>query len=80
MTEGILLVDYSKENATVTGHYYAALSFQLREAFKEKRRGKVTCGIILHQDNAPVHMSKVAVAATRGSGFELLNHLPYCSQ
>ncbi|EYC23391.1 hypothetical protein Y032_0015g2624 [Ancylostoma ceylanicum] len=75
--EGILLVDYLKENATITGHYYANLLFQLREAIKEKRRGKVTCGILLLQDNAPVHRSKVAVAATRACGFELLNHPPY---
>ncbi|EYC37300.1 hypothetical protein Y032_0807g2447 [Ancylostoma ceylanicum] len=62
--EGILLVDYLKENATIAGHYYANLLFQLREAIKEKRRGKVTHGILLLQDNAPVHRSKVAVAAT----------------
>ncbi|EYB97676.1 hypothetical protein Y032_0138g2052 [Ancylostoma ceylanicum] len=75
--EGILLVDYLKENATITGHYYANLLFQLREAIKEKRRGKVTRGILLLQDNAPVHRSKVAVAATRACGFELLTHPPY---
>ncbi|EYB92684.1 hypothetical protein Y032_0191g1317 [Ancylostoma ceylanicum] len=75
--EGILLVDYLKENATITGHYYANLLFQLREAIKEKRRGKVTRGILLLQDNAPVHRSKVAVAAARACGFELLSHPPY---
>ncbi|EYB92686.1 hypothetical protein Y032_0191g1317 [Ancylostoma ceylanicum] len=66
-----------EENATITGHYYANLLFQLREAIKEKRRGKVTRGILLLQDNAPVHRSKVAVAAARACGFELLSHPPY---
>ncbi|EYC13934.1 hypothetical protein Y032_0042g609 [Ancylostoma ceylanicum] len=76
-TDGILSVDYLKGNATITGHYYANLLFQLREAIKEKRRGKVTRGILLLQDKAPVHRSKVAVAATRACGFGLLNHPPY---
>ncbi|EPB67832.1 hypothetical protein ANCCEY_13080 [Ancylostoma ceylanicum] len=54
-TEGILLVDNLKENARITEHYYANLLFQLREAIKEKRHGKLTRGILLLHDNPPVH-------------------------
>ena len=34
-------------------------------------------GILLQQDNAPVHTSKVGMAAVRQCGYELLPHPPY---
>ncbi|KAL6732976.1 hypothetical protein Aduo_003677 [Ancylostoma duodenale] len=53
--DGILQVDYLKENATIREHLYANLLFQLRQATKQERRGKVTHGIFLLEDNAPAH-------------------------
>ncbi|EYC30492.1 hypothetical protein Y032_0005g2678 [Ancylostoma ceylanicum] len=50
-TEGILSIDDLEENATTKGHYYADLLLQLREAIKEKHRGKVIHGILSLQDN-----------------------------
>ena len=76
-SEGILLIDYLEHKKTINGQYYADLMFRLRESIKEKRRGKLTKGILLLHDNAPVHKAKVAQAAIRDCGFEELNHPAY---
>ena len=39
---------------------------------------EVTAGVFLHQDNAPVHKSTVAMAAIYEGGFQLVQHLQYC--
>ncbi|XP_052827628.1 histone-lysine N-methyltransferase SETMAR-like [Octopus bimaculoides] len=36
-----------------------------------------TKGVLLHQDNAPVHKSVIARAAVNDCGFGLVDHLPY---
>lgn len=76
--EGILLIDYYKDKGgTITGHYYVNILRQLREAIKEKRRGKLTRGVLLMHDNAPVHTTHVGKAAARECGFETITHPPY---
>lgn len=75
--EGILLVDFKERNTTVTATYYASLMHQLREAIKEKRRGKLAKGILLLHDNAPVHKAQVAQAAIQECGFAEVDHPPY---
>ncbi|UYV68774.1 hypothetical protein LAZ67_6000819 [Cordylochernes scorpioides] len=62
---------------TITGNYYEILVKQLREAIKEKRRGKLSRKIVYHQDNAPSHRSLQAMAAIYDSGFKLLPYTPY---
>ncbi|UYV80120.1 K02A2.6-like [Cordylochernes scorpioides] len=74
--EGVLL-DFLNKGQTITGNYYANLVKQLREAIKEKRRGKLSRKIVYHQDNAPSYRSLQAMAAIHDSGFELLPHAPY---
>ncbi|UYV83692.1 hypothetical protein LAZ67_23002102 [Cordylochernes scorpioides] len=76
-SEGVLLLDFLNKGQTITGNYYANLVKQLREAIKEKRRGKLSRKIVYHQDNAPSHRSLQAMAAIYDSGFELLPHAPY---
>jgi histone-lysine N-methyltransferase SETMAR len=49
----------------------------LREAIKEKRQGKLSAGVLLLHDNAPVHMSAKSEAAIQQCGFQQLNHPPY---
>jgi [histone H3]-lysine36 N-dimethyltransferase SETMAR len=75
--KGILLIDFLDRGATITGQYYADLIAKLREAIKSQRRGMLRRGVLFHQDNAPVHESRVAVAAIHEAGFELLDHPPY---
>ncbi|CAK1592430.1 unnamed protein product [Parnassius mnemosyne] len=73
----IIMVEYLENGATITGSYYAEQIRRLREAFKEKRRGKLRAGVLFHQDNAPAHKAAVAMAAIQETGFELLEHPPY---
>ncbi|XP_071093779.1 histone-lysine N-methyltransferase SETMAR-like [Haliotis cracherodii] len=61
----------------MNGEYYAKLLKQVRQSIKVKRRGKIRRGILLHQDNAPVHTSRVAITAVHECGNELLPHPPY---
>lgn len=76
-SEGILLIDYKDKGVSITGEYYASILERLKEAIKEKRRGKLTKGVLLLHDNAPVHKSRVALAALHKVGFEIVNHPPY---
>ena len=71
------MIDYLQRGKTVTGVYYAELIRKIQSAIKEIRRGKLSHGVLLHQDNAPAHISAVAMAAIRECGFELLSPLTY---
>ena len=76
-TDGVIHIDFLPRGTTMNGQYYADLLVRLRESIKEKRRGKIRRGVLLQQDNAPVHSSKVAMQSVRDCGFELLPHPPY---
>jgi len=76
-SEGILMIDFKERNTTVNGPYYASLLYKLREAIKEKRRGKLSKGVLLLHDNAPVHCAPDPKAAVSKCGFKELNHPPY---
>ena len=75
--DGVIHVDYLPRGSTMNGAYYAALLKRMRESLKEKRRGKLKRGVLLQQDNAPVHNSKVAIAAAKECKFEIISHPPY---
>jgi len=47
---------------------------QLKDILKEKRREKVTKGVLFLHDNAPVHR---ALATQKKLGFQFLDHSPY---
>ena len=50
---------------------------QLRTAIREKRRGKLSKGVSLQQDNARVHTCKVAMDTVERNGYELIPHPAY---
>jgi len=52
---GIVLIDYLPKGQTINVEYYSSLLVQLKDILKEKRRGKVTNGVLFLQDNAPAH-------------------------
>jgi histone-lysine N-methyltransferase SETMAR len=76
-TEGIIMIDYLEKGKTVNSVYYMSLLSQLKEKLKEKRRGKLTRGVLFLQDNAPAHKSHVTMQKLGEIGFELLPHPPY---
>ena len=55
--------DYKEKGRNISGEYYASILNKLKEAIKEKRRNNLAKGVLLLQDNAPVHKSRVAMAA-----------------
>ena len=61
--KGVIMLDFLPKKSTITGVYYANLLDQLRAAIREKRRGKLSKGVLLQQDNARVHTCKVAMDA-----------------
>ena len=71
------MLDYLPKRSTITGVYYANLLDQLRTTICEKRRGKLSKGILLQQDNARVHTCKVAMNAVERNGYELIPHPAY---
>lgn len=76
-TEGVILIDYLPPKTTVTGQYYAGVLRRLRDAVKEKRRGKLSKGVLILHDNAPAHSSQLAQQAIRECNFTQLPHPPY---
>ena len=75
-TEGIILIDYLEKGHKINGEYYANLLTRLREALKDRRGEKLRKGILLLQDNAPVHTAKIAVEAAKRCSFRILPHPP----
>ena len=78
--KGVIMLDFLPKRSTITGVYYAnLLDDQLRTAIREKRRGKLSKGVLLQQDNARVHTCKVAMDALERNGYELIPHPAYSS-
>ena len=77
--KGVIMLDFlpKRSTCTITGVYYANLLDQLRTAIGEKRRGKLSKGALLQQDNARVHTCKVAMDAVVQNGYELKPHPAY---
>ena len=71
------MIDYLEQRRMIIGAYYAAELRRLRQEIARKRRGKLTRGVLLLQDNAPAHTSQVAMTAATECGFEVLPHPPY---
>lgn len=75
--EGWLLADFLEKGRTITGQYYSEILQKLHDAIKEKRRGKLPRGVLLLDDNAPVHRAGVVLDALRDLQWTRLNHPPY---
>ena len=71
------MLDFLPKRSTINGVYYANLLDQLRTAICEKRRGKLSKGVLLQQDSARVHTCKVAMDAVERNRYELIPHPAY---
>ena len=72
--KGVIMLDFLPKRSSIIGVYCANLLDQLRTAICEKRRGKLSKGVLLQQDNAIVHTCKVAMDAVEQNGYELISH------
>jgi len=50
---------------------------QLKDILKEKRRGKVTNGVLFEHDNTPPHWALATQKKLAYLGFQCLDHPPY---
>ena len=73
----VIMLDFLPKRSTITGVYYAILLDHLRIAIREKRRGKLSKGVLLQQYNAGVHTCKVAMDAVERNGYESIPHPAY---
>lgn len=72
-----MLIDFKSKAVDITGEYYANILRQLGEAIEEKRRGKLSNGVLLLHHDAPVHSARISKAAALESGFESITHPLY---
>ena len=75
--KGVIMLDFLPKRSTITGVYYANLLDQLRTAIREKRRGKLSKGVLLQQDNARVPSWKIAMDAVERNRYEWIPHPAY---
>ena len=77
IVESFMLVSGIAQSWLLAAQLYANLLDQLRTAICEKRRGKLSNGVLLQQDNARVHTCKVAMDVVKRNGYELIPHPAY---
>jgi len=61
----------------MNAEYYSSLLVQLKDILKEKRRGKVTKGVLFLHDNTPAHRALATQKKLAYLGFQCLDHPPY---
>ena len=57
--KGVIMLDFLPKRSTIAGVYYANLLDQQRTAILEKRRGKLTKGVLLKLDNPRSTLAKL---------------------
>ena len=75
--DGVLLTEYLPRGTTIHSPCYASIIERLRSVIVEKERGKVSHGVLLLHDNAPIDKCNIVQAAIRQTGFIELNHPAY---
>ena len=75
--DSVLLTEYLPRGTTINGPCYASIIEWLRSVIVEKRGSKVSHGVLLLHDNAPIDKCKIVQAAIRQAGFIELNHPVY---
>ena len=76
--KGIVLNHMVPDKTIVNGDYYSSvLREQLRRAIRDNRLELYRSGLILHQDNAPEHVSCVVKQTMSDLNIEPLQHPPY---
>ena len=75
--DGIFLIDYLLKGQTINAEYYSSLLAELKGILKEKRRGKVSKGVLLLHDNTPVHRTLANQKKLAYLGLQCPDHPPY---
>ena len=75
--DGVLLTEYLTRGTKINGPYYASIIERLRSVILEKRRGKISHGLLPLYDNDPIHKCNIVQGAIRQTGFIELNQPVY---
>ncbi|KAJ4430454.1 hypothetical protein ANN_22670 [Periplaneta americana] len=75
--DGSLPIDVLQHGTTVNAQRYSQTLITLRQAIKSERPGKLTCGVILLQDNARPHTPNTIAALLQNFKWEILGHPPH---
>jgi len=75
--KGVLLVDFLPKGETINSERYCETLTKLRRAIQNKRRGRLTKGVVLLHDNARVHVSRQTTAKLEEFGWDIFGHPPY---
>jgi len=75
--DGILLIDYLPKGQTVNAEYYLSQLMQMKDILKDKRRGKITKGVLFLYDNAPAYPTLATQKKVAYLDFQYLDHTPY---
>ena len=74
---GIIFIDYLQKGKIINGEYYGNLLPRLSNEIKKKCPHVSKKKVLFHQDNAPVHISVIAIAKINVLKFKLLPHASY---
>ena len=75
--DGVPLTEYLPRGITINGPYYASIIERLHSVIVEKERCKVSRGVLLLHDNAPIHKCNIVQAIIRQASFIELNQPAY---
>ena len=75
--DGVLLTKYLSRGTKINDPCYASIIGRLRSVILEKGRSKVSHGVLLLHDNAPIYKCNIVQAVIRQVGFIELNDLAY---
>ena len=73
-SQPVVMIDFLEQGRIINGAYYAAEWRQLCQEIAKKRRGKLTCSVLLLKDTAPAHTSQVAMTAVIECEYKILPH------
>lgn len=76
-TQGVILVDFLQDRATIDSETYVNTLRKLKEALRKKRPLKDIHSIKLHHDNARPHTSFFTTQAIAKMGWSVVPHPPY---
>ena len=72
--DSVLLTEYLPRGTTINGLCYASIIEQLRSVVVEKRRSKVSHGVLPFHDNTPIYKCNIVQAAILQIDSIELNH------
>lgn len=75
--DGIIHIDFLPDGETINSDYYCRVLEDVHHHLRQRRRGKKSRGILLHQDNARPHTARRTMEKIDQLRWKLISHPPY---